>query len=75
MDPLVLLNNPQVADKMLALAGVAAGLGQQDVRELSQRRIPVWGVAAAGLAVGFALGIWTATKLPPQWIVRERSTR
>lgn len=75
MDPLVLLQNPQVADKVLAAAGYVAGLGQLDVRELSQTRIPVWAVATGSLVVGVGLGIYIATKLPPGWIVRERSTR
>lgn len=75
MDPLVLLQNPQVADKVLATAGYVAGLGQMDIRDLAQTRIPVWGVAAGSLAVGLGLGLYLATKLPPEWFVRKRSTR
>ena len=64
MDPLVLLSNPHVADKALAVAGYAAGLGEMDVRELSQTRIPVWAVVAASLTVGVIGGFYLSAKLP-----------
>lgn len=72
---MVLANNPQVTDKVLAAAGYAAGLGQMDVRDLSQTRIPVWAVAAAGLVAGIATGIYIARKLPAEWIVGKREAR
>jgi uncharacterized membrane protein YfcA len=69
------LSNPQVANKLLAAAGYAAGLGQMDVRELSQTRIPVWAVVAVSAAVGVAGGIWLARRLPEEWIVRRHHER
>jgi len=75
MNPLVLLANPQFADRALALAGYAAGLGDMDVRELSQTRIPVWTVVAGSVIVGLAAGIYVARKLPSEWIVPKHSTR
>jgi len=67
-----LLSNPKTADKILAAAGYAAGLGRMDVRELSETRIPVWAVAAVTFIAGVATGIWVAKKLPAEWIVGKR---
>jgi uncharacterized membrane protein YfcA len=73
MLPYALMANPHTADKLLAAAGYAAGLGQMDVRELSQTRIPVWAVAMVSMATGVAAGIWLARKLPAEWIVGSRA--
>lgn len=70
--PMMVLSNQQVTDKILAAAGYAAGLGQMDVRELSRTPIPVWAVALAAGAAGFAAGIWVARRLPAEWIVGKR---
>jgi len=70
-----LLSNPHTADKILSAAGYAAGLGQMDVRELSQTRIPVWAVALVSTATGVALGIWLARKLPPEWVLGRRTDK
>lgn len=71
MLPFILLSNPQVTDKVLAAAGYAAGMGEMDVRELSQTRIPVWAVALVGFAAGAAAGIWIARKLPAEWLGKK----
>lgn len=67
-----LLANPHVLDAVLSGVGQLAGLGQMDVRELSQTRIPVWAVGVTCLVVGLAGGIWIATKLPSAWIGHEK---
>lgn len=72
MLPLLLLSNPRVTDKMLAAAGYAAGLGEMDVRQLSQTRIPVWAVALVCFAAGAGTGIWLARKLPPEWVLGKK---
>jgi hypothetical protein len=73
MLPLLLMaNNKHVADKVLAAAGYLGGLGQMDVRELSQTRIPVWAVAAAGAVVGLVGGVWVMRKLPASWVLGKK---
>ena len=73
MLPLVLLSNPRMADKALAIGGYLAGLGEMDVRDLSQTRIPVWAVAGVSTVAGVAIGLWLARKLPAEWIVGKRT--
>jgi uncharacterized membrane protein YfcA len=76
MLPYLLMSNPHTADKVLAAAGYAAGLGQMDVRELAQTRIPVWAIAGVSAVAGVAAGIWIARKLPAEWIVgKQRDSR
>lgn len=71
----MVLSNPHVTDKLLSAVGYAAGLGQMDVRELSQTRIPVWAVALTSAVAGVAAGIWIARKLPPQWLGTRTDSR
>ena len=68
----ILLANPHVTDKLLAAAGLLAGLGTEDVREFSQRRIPVWIVAAGSVALGLGAGIYLARYLPREWVSRAQ---
>jgi hypothetical protein len=76
MLPLLLMSNKHVTDKVLSIAGYLGGLGEMDVRELSTTRIPVWAVAAAGVAVGLAGGFWIVRKLPASWVLgKEHRTR
>lgn len=75
MDPSVLLANPHVTNKLLAAAGYAVGLGEMDVRELSQTRIPVWALASVCVAAGLAGGVYLAFKLPTNWIAPGRGER
>ena len=75
MWPLFLLTNKNATDKALAALGYMSGLGQMDVRELSETRIPVWAVAAVSAAAGVGLGIYIARKLPAEWIVGKRRAR
>jgi hypothetical protein len=63
------LSNPQLTEKLLSAAGYAAGLGQMDIRELSETRVPVWGVVVVSFVAGVAGGIWLARRLPEEWIV------
>lgn len=73
MLPLLLMSqNKHVTDKVLAAVGYLGGLGQMDVRELEQTRIPVWAVAAAGAVVGLVGGFWLVRKLPPSWVLGKR---
>ena len=75
MDPLVLLSNPHFANKALAAAGYAAGLGDMDVRQLSEARVPVWALVTGCLFVGVVGGVYLARRLPPEWIVKDYRKR
>lgn len=76
MLPLMLMSNKRITDKVLAGAGYLAGLGQLDIRQLEQTRIPVWAVAAAGAVLGLGAGIWIMRKLPASWVLsKEQRTR
>jgi hypothetical protein len=67
VNPFVLLQNPQVADKVFAAAGYATALGNKDVRELSQLPVPLWTIVAGTAILSFGLGIYASTKLPRSW--------
>jgi len=66
------MTNPEAAERVLGAIGILAGLGQEDVRTLTQARVPVWAVVAGSAAVGLALGIWTIRILPGEWISKIR---
>ena len=67
MSPSLLLLNPHLTDKMLAGAGMLAGLGARDIRELSQARVPVWAVVGGSLVLGFAAALLAVRAVPDSW--------
>jgi len=66
------LSNPEVANRVLGMAGILAGLGQEDVRTLAKTPVPIWAVVAGSAAVGVVLGIWTIKFLPGEWVSKIR---
>lgn len=68
MNPSLLLLNPHLTDRMLAGAGMLAGLGTRDIRELSQTRVPAWVVVGGSVVLGFAAAIVTVRSMPESWL-------
>jgi hypothetical protein len=54
----------QGSPKLLSMVGRAFGLGQAEQQALVKGQFPTWLFLAAGLAVGFVVGIETEKRWP-----------